>query len=197
MNYPTKFESLIKSLQKLPGVGRKSAERMAFQILKMKDEQVKEISDSLINAKQKLHYCPNCGMLTDLDECNFCNQTDLDKIMIIVQTTKDAYTFLNMEDYKGYIHVLNGAIDVQGGIGPSELNLSTLKRRVHDLDIKEVIVATNPDVKGETTAQYIKALLDKTGVMITRLAYGLPVGSNIDYIDEITIKRAVDGRIKL
>lgn len=197
MKYPELFDSLITSLKRLPGVGYKSAERMAFQILKMNDEEVSSIANSLIEAKSKLHNCPECGIITDKDKCDTCEDMTRDKVITVVQTSKEAYTFLKMDSFKGYIHVLNGAIDIANGIGPDQLNIASLKTRIKEKDIKEVIIATNPNVEGEATALYLKQILEPLNINVTRLAYGLPVGANIDYIDEYTILKAIEGRRKL
>ena len=197
MKYPELFENLINSLKKLPGVGYKSAERMAFQILKMDHEEVNQVAASLIEAHSKLHNCPICGLLTEDEICDCCKEDLPDKLITVVQTSKEAYTFLKMDSFKGYIHVLNGVIDIANGVGPDQLNIASLKSRIKEKEIKEVIIATNPNIEGETTALYLKQILEPLNVTVTRLAYGLPVGANIDYVDEYTILKAFEGRRKI
>ena len=197
MKYPKSFDALIASLKKLPGVGYKSAERMAFQIINMDEEEVKNIAESLINSKNILHKCPNCGLLTDDELCYLCSDTNRDKIITVVESSKEAYTFLKMDSFKGYVHVLNGVINISSGIGPDQLNIDNLIKRIKDLNIEEVIIATNPNVEGETTAMYLNQILNNMNIKVTRLAYGLPVGGNIDYIDEYTILKAFEGRRKI
>ena len=197
MKYPKSFDALIASLKKLPGVGYKSAERMAFQIINMDEEEVKNIAESLINSKKILHKCPYCGLLTDDELCYLCSDTNRDKIITVVESSKEAYTFLKMDSFKGYVHVLNGVINISSGIGPDQLNIDNLIKRIKDLNIEEVIIATNPNVEGETTAMYLNQILNNMNIKVTRLAYGLPVGGNIDYIDEYTILKAFEGRRKI
>ena len=197
MKYPKSFDALIASLKKLPGVGYKSAERMAFQILNMDEEEVVNIAQSLVDSKKLLHKCPKCGLLTDDDICELCKDDNKDKIITVVETSKEAYTFLKMDSFKGYIHVLNGVINIASGIGPEQLNIESLIERIKELNIEEVIIATNPNVEGEATAMYLRQLLNNLNVKVTRLAYGLPVGGNIDYIDEYTILKAFEGRRKI
>lgn len=197
MKYPKSFDALIASLKKLPGVGYKSAERMAFQIINMDEEEVSMIAKSLIDSKQVLHKCPNCGLLTDGEICDLCSDINREKIITVVETSKEAYTFLKMESFKGYVHVLNGVINIANGIGPEQLNIDNLIKRIKELNIEEVIIATNPNVEGEATAMYLRQILSDMNIKVTRLAYGLPVGGNIDYIDEYTILKAFEGRRKI
>ena len=164
MKYPKSFDALIASLKKLPGVGYKSAERMAFQIINMDEEEVKNIAESLINSKNILHKCPYCGLLTDDELCYLCSDTNRDKIITVVESSKEAYTFLKMDSFKGYVHVLNGVINISSGIGPDQLNIDNLIKRIKDLNIEEVIIATNPNVEGETTAMYLNQILNNMNI---------------------------------
>lgn len=198
MKHPLVFEKLVDSLRKLPGVGTKSAERMAYQILDMDMESVQELSDSLIDCKTKLHQCKICGQITENEICDVClDETRDDKIICVVQTPKDAFALERAKEFKGKYHVLHGVISVTGGTGPEDINIASLIKRVAEGHVKEVIIATNPNVEGETTAQYIAKLLEKYEVTVTRLAYGLPVGGNLDYTDEYTLLKALEGRRKI
>ena len=190
---------LEDSLAKLPSIGRKSAERMAFAMLEMSDDDLKELSESITELKKDIHVCPKCGMLTDKDgECDICASSlrDKEKIMV-VSYAKDVISLEKSGGYNGLYHVLNGEICLAKGRSPEKLNIDSLLTRVNDSNIKEVIMATNPTVDGETTALYITKLLEPYGLNITRLAYGLTMGSNIDYTDQLTLLKALEGRRKL
>jgi recombination protein RecR len=198
MKYPKSFELLVESLKKLPGVGTKSAERMAYEILEMDVEDVQQFVDSLINVKKNLQYCGTCGLISELGKCEICQDLTRDKSTVcVVQSSKDAYALERAKEYQGLYHVLNGVISVTNGTGPNDINLASLIKRIESGSIKEVIIATNPNVEGETTALYISKLLEKKAVSITRLAYGLPVGGNLDYADDYTLLKALQGRRKI
>lgn len=198
MKYPKSFELLVESLKKLPGVGTKSAERMAYEILEMDVEDIQQFVDSLINVKKNLQYCSNCGLISELGKCEICQDQTRDKSTVcVVQSSKDAYALERAKEYQGLYHVLNGVISVTNGTGPNDINLASLIKRIESGNIKEVIIATNPNVEGETTALYISKLLEKKAVSITRLAYGLPVGGNLDYADDYTLLKALQGRRKI
>ncbi|MDD2433658.1 MAG: recombination mediator RecR [Bacilli bacterium] len=198
MKYPEVFERLVESLKRLPGVGTKSAERMAYQIIDMDLETIQEFSASLLDCKTKLHHCPICGQITENDVCDVCSDDSRDSsIICVVQTPKDAFALERAKEFKGKYHILHGVISVTNGTGPDDINIASLIKRVKDGGVKEVIIATNPNVEGETTAQYIARLLEKYHVNVTRLAYGLPVGGNLDYTDEYTLVKALEGRRKI
>jgi recombination protein RecR len=198
MKYPEVFERLVESLKRLPGVGTKSAERMAYQIIDMDLEIIQEFSASLLDCKTKLHHCPICGQITENDVCDVCSDDSRDSsIICVVQTPKDAFALERAKEFKGKYHILHGVISVTNGTGPDDINIASLIKRVKDGGVKEVIIATNPNVEGETTAQYIARLLEKYHVNVTRLAYGLPVGGNLDYTDEYTLVKALEGRRKI
>lgn len=198
MRYPLPFEELIESLKKLPGIGLKSAERLAYQILEMDEEEIELFASSLTNAKKTLHRCQICGQITDEDKCEVCNDVSRDRYTIcVVQNPKDAFAIEKAKDYKGLYHILYGVISAINGIGPSDLNLDSLLKRIDDEKIKEVIIATNPTTEGETTALYIAKLLEQKDVVVTRIAYGVPMGANLDYTDEFTILKALEGRRKI
>ena len=198
MKYPQTFENLINGLKKLPGVGSKSAERMAYQILNMDDEDISKLATSLLDSKEKLTRCKKCGCMSEGDECEICKDATRDtKTLCIVQSTKDVYALEKVKNYNGVYHVLNGVISASMGITPSDLNLNELVNKIEKEEIKEVILATNPNIEGETTALYIAKLLENKNVEVTRLAYGLPVGASLDYADEYTLIKSLQGRRKI
>lgn len=194
--YPKKFENLIDALRKLPGVGLKSAERYAFEMLKFSEEDIDAFINSLIGLKE-MKYCSICGNLSEEEKCDICKDTYRDKHTIcVVQHTKDVVAMEKTQEYHGVYHVLNGVISTSKGIMPEDLNIESLLERMND-SIKEVIIATDPTVEGETTALYIAKLLDKKGINVTRLAHGLPMGGHLDYADELTIIKAMEGRKRM
>ena len=198
MKYPQTFENLINGLKKIPGVGSKSAERMAYQILNMDDEDISKLATSLLDSKEKLTRCKKCGCMSEGDECEICKDDTRDtKTLCVVQSTKDVYALEKVKNYNGVYHVLNGVISPSLGITPNDLNLNKLVDRIINDEIKEVILATNPNIEGETTALYIAKLLENKDVEVTRLAYGLPVGASLDYADEYTLIKSLQGRRKL
>ena len=198
MKYPQTFENLISGLKKLPGVGSKSAERMAYQIINMEDEDISFLANSLLDSKNKIGKCKKCGCMSEHDLCEICLDTSRDnKTLCIVQSSKDVYALEKAKNFNGNYHVLNGVISASLGITPNDLHLNDLVKRIECEEIKEVILATNPNIEGETTALYIAKLLENKGVEVTRLAYGLPVGASLDYADEFTLIKAMQGRRKL
>jgi len=196
-----KLKPLVRledSLSKLPSIGRKSAERMAFAMLEMSDEDLEEFAASIKELKSSIHKCPECGMLTSEELCDICNDPLRDKnIIMVVSYPKDVLSLEKSEGYHGLYHVLNGELCLSKGIDPSKLNIDKLLDRVDKGNIKEVIMATNPTVDGETTALYISKLLEPYHVNVTRLAYGLQMGGNIDYTDQLTLLKALEGRRKV
>ena len=189
---------LIDSYTRLPSVGKKSAERMAYATLNMDEENVKEFANALLDVKKKIKPCPKCGLYMEDDECEICSDKTRDHHTVIVLSyAKDAYNFEKLNSYHGTYHVLNGVISAIKGVGVEDLNIASLIKRVDDEDIKEVIIATDPTVEGETTALYIAKLLEEKKITVTRLAYGLPMGGHIDYADSLTIMKALEGRKKI
>lgn len=189
---------LEDSLAKLPSVGRKSAERMAFAMLEMNDEDLKEFVEAISSLKRDIHFCPECGMLTSEERCEICSNPNRDNsILMVVSYPKDVLSLEKSNGYNGLYHVLNGELNLAKGKDVSSLNITTLIERVAKGNIKEVIMATNPTVDGETTALYITKLLEPYTVNVTRLAYGLQMGGNIDYTDQLTLLKALEGRRKL
>ena len=189
---------LQESLAKLPSIGKKSAERMAFAMLEMDDEDLNELADAIKELKVKIHQCPICGNITEDDECYICRDDSRDReTILVVSSPKDVIAFENAEGYHGLYHVLGGTISISKGKGIEDLNIASLLKRVETDNIKEVIIATNPTVDGETTALYLAKLLENKGVNVTRLAYGLPMGGNLDYADALTLAKAIEGRRKI
>ena len=196
-----KLKALIRleeSLAKLPSVGRRSAERMAYAMLNMEDDDLAEFSDAIINLKKSIHVCPICGFLTDEENCVICNDKDREQdVLMIVSYPKDVIAFENAESYRGQYHVLNGVISLNKGGTIEDLNINSLLERIEKNNFKEVIIATNPTIEGETTALYIAKLIGEKIPTVTRLAYGLQMGGNLDYTDSLTLSKAVEGRRKL
>ena len=196
-----KLKALIRleeSLAKLPSVGKRSAERMAYAMLNMDDDDLAEFSDAIKNLKQSIHVCPICGFLTEVENCEICDDPDRDQsVLMVVSYPKDVIAFENAESYRGLYHVLNGAISVSRGASIEDLNIASLLERINNGNFKEVIIATNPTIEGETTALYIAKLIADKVETVTRLAYGLQMGGNLDYTDSLTLSKAVEGRRKL
>ena len=189
---------LIDSFQRLPGIGHKTAEKMAYQVLEMKDENVQYFSDALKEVKEKIHHCPICGAYTENDICDVCASDSRDKSTImVVSYPKDVIAFEKIGAFDGVYHVLGGALSSVNGISISDLNTASLFERINEEKVKEVIIATNPDTEGETTALYLARVLENTGVKVTRLAYGLPLGGHLEYADAMTLTRALEGRNKI
>ena len=196
-----KLKALVRleeSLAKLPSIGRKSAERMAYALLDMSDDDLAEFSNAIRDLKSSIHRCPICGNLTDNDFCEICSDESRDKTtLIVVSYPKDVIAIENSEGYRGLYHVLHGVIAPNKGIGLEELNYRSLITRIEEGNIKEIIFATNPTVEGETTALYLAKKLEPYHLTMTRLAYGLQMGGNLDYTDSITLGRALEGRRKI
>ena len=197
MNPLKPINRLTDSLAKLPGVGRKSAERMAYALLDKSEEDLQEFSSALLSLKESIKRCPKCGLLIDSDSCPICDDPNRDNSKIlIVSYYKDALAIENTEGYNGLYHILNGEISLNKGITVDNLNISSLEERVNN-GVDEVIIATNPTIDGETTALYISKILQGSKANVTRLAYGLPMGGNLDYADQITLQKALEGRHKI
>ena len=192
------LERLQESLAKLPSVGKRSAERMAFAMLEMEDEDLNEFADAIKELKNKIHFCKICGNITEDEICEVCSDSDRDRsLLMVVSTPKDVIAFENTDGYKGLYHVLGGTISLSKGKGIEDLNIDSLLSRVDEGEIKEIIIATNPTVDGETTALYLAKLLQDKPVSVTRLAYGLPMGGHLDYADALTLEKAIEGRRKI
>jgi len=198
MKYPKAIEQLIESLRMYPGVGKKTAERYAlFTFNKLDEEQIDQIIKAYQHIKEDIFACPICGNLTDTDPCYICKDESRDpNTIVVVEDVRDVIAMEKTHHYHGRYHVLNGAISPSDGVGPEDIDIKGLLERLHDDKFSEVILATNLSNEGEMTAQYIRKLLDRTDLNISRIAHGLPAGSNIEYADEITISKALDGRKK-
>ena len=198
MYYPEPISKLIDSFMKLPGIGPKTAARLAFFVLTMKEDDVLSFSKALIDAKRNLSYCSVCGNITDIDPCHICSDKQRDaSIICVVQDAKDVIAMEKMRDYNGKYHVLQGAISPMDGVGPEDINVASLLVRLQDEVVQELILATNSTIEGEATAMYISRLVKPSGIRTTRIAHGLPVGGDLEYADEVTLSKAMEGRREL
>lgn len=192
------IEALQEQLAKLPGVGKKSAERMAYSMLDFSNEELKDIAAAISSLKDKIHFCPVCGMISDIDGCYICDDSTRDQTsLMIVSYPKDVMSLEKSGAFNGLYHVLNGELSLSKGMDIEKLNLDPLFARLSKGTIKEVILATNPTLDGETTSMYLAKLLEKYDINITRLAYGLQMGGNLDYVDPLTLTKALEGRRKV
>ena len=195
--YSGYITKLIEELSGLPGIGAKTAGRLAFHILDMPEEQVEDLANAMVNAKRNVKYCKVCCTLTDQEVCPICSSKERDhKTIMVVESTKDMAAYEKVGEYKGVYHVLHGAINPMAGIGQNDIKLKELMHRLQD-DVDEVIIATNSSLEGETTAMYISKLIKPTGIKVSRIASGVPVGGDLEYIDEVTLLRALEGRVEL
>ena len=195
--YSGYINRLIAELSVLPGIGSKSAQRLAFHIINMPKEQVEKLAKTMTDARENIRYCSVCHTLTDREVCPVCSDTSRDhKQIMVVENTRDMTAYEKTHKYNGVYHVLHGAINPSLGIGPSDIKLAELIKRLQK-DVDEVIIATNSSIEGETTAMYISKLIKPTGIRVTRIASGVPVGGELEYIDEVTLSRALDARVEL
>jgi len=196
--YSKQISDLIAELSALPGVGQKSAQRLAFHILHMPKEDVKRLSDTIYSARENVTYCKECFTLTDQETCPICSDAKRDHgIIMVVEDSRDLVAYEKTGKYEGVYHVLHGAISPMQGIGPGDIRLKELMMRLQKEEVREVIIATNSSLEGETTAMYISKLIKPTGIKVTRIASGVPVGGDLEYIDEVTLFRALEGRTEL
>jgi recombination protein RecR len=195
-NYPKPLAKLIAELSRLPGIGGKTAQRLAFYIISMNDEDAFSMADAITAAKKELVYCSVCGNLTDADPCAICSDASRDRSVIcVVETPRDVAAIERMKEYRGLYHVLHGAISPMDGVGPDDINLRSLIIRLQGAaEVVEVIVATNPNIEGEATAMYAAGLIRPSGIKVSRIAHGVPVGGDLDYTDDETLSRAMAGR---
>ena len=193
--YPKAIERLVTELGKLPGIGEKTAQRLAFHLIDAPAEEIEGLSNALLNVKDKIRLCPECFSITDGDRCDVCAEPNRNRrVICVVQSTKDIFAIEKTREYNGLYHVLHGVISPLEGIGPQDIKAKELLLRIGENDIEEVIMATNPTPEGEATAMYLGNLISPLGVKVTRLAKGIPIGADVEYIDEITLIKAFEGR---
>jgi recombination protein RecR len=196
--YPEAIAKLIDAFTRLPGIGPKTAGRLAFYVLRMKEEEVTDFAKALVNVKRNLHYCSVCCNITDIDPCRICQDKSRDaSIICVIQEPKDLVAMERTREFRGYYHVLHGAISPMEGIGPDEIYVAELLKRLGDDQVQELIMATNPNIEGEATAMYLSRLIKPFGIKVTRIAHGLPVGGDMEYADEVTLTKALEGRREL
>ncbi|MCQ3035994.1 MAG: recombination mediator RecR [Bacilli bacterium] len=192
------IEELTECFASLPGVGHKSAEKMAYSVLNMDEDQIEQFASSLVKVKKSIHKCPCCGMLTEKDICDICSDESRDKTsLIVVSEPRDVIAFEKIGSFKGRYHVLGGVLSAIRGVGADDLTIDSLLTKVENDNVKEIILATNPTTEGETTALYIAKLLEGREVNVSRLAYGLPIGGHLEYADSLTLEKALEGRKKI
>lgn len=193
--YVGPLENLINKFRSLPGIGTKSAQRLAFHILSLPEKEAEDFANAVLNAKKSIHYCKGCQNLTDREKCSICENPKRDRSVIcVVESPSDVIAIEKTKEYKGLYHVLHGVISPMENIGPADIKIKELLYRLQDEDIKEVIIATNPTVEGDATAMYISKLLKSLGVTSSRLAFGLPIGGDLEYADELTLSKAIENR---
>jgi recombination protein RecR len=196
--YPKPLAALIGELSKLPGIGGKTAQRLAFYILSLEKEEAEALARAITYAKERMVYCSVCGNLTDTDPCALCSDPARDPGLIcVVEQPRDVLAMERIKEYNGRYHVLHGAISPMEGVGPEDINLRQLVLRLQQEDVRELILATNPNIEGEATAMYIARLIKPSGIKVTRIAHGIPVGGDLEYADEITLLKAMEGRRQL
>ena len=193
--YTGPISRLIEELSKLPGVGKKTAQRLAFHVINMNTNDVEALSKAIIEAKREIRYCSVCCNITDTDPCSMCSNKNRDaSIICVVEDPRDVAAMERTREFKGQYHVLNGVISPMDGIGPDMIKIKELIQRLGTQEVREIIMATNPTIEGEATAMYIARLLKPIGIKVTRIAHGLPVGGDLEYADEVTISKALEGR---
>lgn len=189
---------LAEQFERLPGIGAKTAQRLAYYVLKMPRESAVEFSNAILEAHDNIHYCSECCSLTDKEKCSICESVKRDHSTIcVVEDPRDVSAIERTQEYNGVYHVLHGAMSPLNGVGPEQLTIKELLKRIQNGEISEVIMATNPNIEGETTSMYISKLLKPLGIKVTRLAYGIPVGGDLEYADEVTLLRALEGRSEM
>lgn len=196
--YPKPLEILINELSKLPGIGGKTAQRLAFHILSLEEKEVQQLANALMNAKQQMKYCSVCGNLTDTDPCRICSDpARRQDVICVVESPRDVAAMERIREFNGLYHVLHGVISPMEGVGPEDINLKSLIARLQASDVNELIVATNPNIEGEATAMYIARLIKPAGIKVSRIAHGIPVGGDLEYADEVTLLKSLEGRRQL
>ena len=193
--YAAPVARLVEEFEKLPGIGHKTAQRLAFHILRLPEDKVSQFAHTLTDAKQKVRFCSVCSNLTDIDPCALCSGYSRDgSIICVVEDPRDVAAIEKTREFRGVYHVLHGAISPMHGVGPDDIKVKELLQRLKSDEVKEIIIATNPNVEGEATAMYLAKLLKPLGVKVTRIAHGIPIGGDLEYIDDITLAKALDGR---
>lgn len=196
--YSPSIEKLIEAFERLPSIGSKTAARLAFYILNASEDETTDFVNSIINAKKNLKYCSKCFNISDTDPCEICsNATRDNSIICVVEDVKDVVAMERTHEFKGVYHVLHGSISPMNGVGPDDIKIKELLSRLMNGEVKEIILATNPRVEGEATAMYISKLVKPLGVKVTRIAHGIPVGGDLEYTDEVTLGKALEGRVQL
>ena len=195
--YPVAIEKLIEEFAKLPGIGQKTAQRLALHVLNLSEDEVKEFASALVKARGTIKYCSVCGNFTDQDPCSICSNPNRDKSVIcVLEQPKDVMTMEKVKEYNGLYHILHGNLSPMQGRGPQDIRIRELVARMKE-DVKEVIIATNPNIEGEATAMYIAKILKPLDVKVTRIAAGVPVGGDLEYADEVTLSKALEGRVEI
>jgi len=198
LHYPEPIAKLIEAFSRLPGIGPKTATRLAFHVLRMKEEDALDFAKALVGVKRNLTYCSTCCNVTDVDPCRICSDKSRDaSVICVVQEPRDVVAMERTKEYFGQYHVLHGAISPMDGVGPDDIRIAELMRRLADERVQELILATNPNIEGEATAMYISRLVKPIGIRVTRIAHGLPVGGDLEYADEVTLSKALEGRREL
>ncbi len=198
MEYSPSIEKLVESFEKLPSIGHKTAQRLAFYMLDQSKEEIKEFTDSIINAKNNLKFCSKCFNISDTDPCNICSNPKRDEsIICVVEDVRDVIAMERTHEYSGLYHVLHGSISPMNGVGPDNIKIKELLARLMDGKVKEIILATNPRVEGEATSIYISKLVKPLGIKVTRIARGIPIGGDLEYTDEVTLAKALEGRSEI
>ena len=196
--YPKPLAKLINELSKLPGIGNKSAQRLAFHILALEDREAQQLAEAITYAKREMKYCSVCGNLTDEDPCAICSDPSRRRdVICVVENPRDVMAMERIKEFNGLYHVLHGVISPMEGIGPEDINLKSLIQRLQVNDVKELIIAPNPNIEGEATAMYIARLIKPAGIKVTRIAHGIPVGGDLEYADEVTLLKSLEGRREL
>lgn len=196
--YPKPLAKLINELSKLPGIGNKSAQRLAFHILALEDREAEQLAEAITYAKREMKYCSVCGNLTDEDPCAICSDpARRGDVICVVESPRDVMAMERIKEFNGLYHVLHGVISPVEGIGPEDINLKSLIQRLQANDVKELIIATNPNIEGEATAMYMARLIKPAGIKVTRIAHGIPVGGDLEYADEVTLLKSLEGRREL
>jgi len=196
--YSPSIEKLIENFEKLPSIGHKTAQRLAFHMLDVSNDEAKEFTDAILNAKRNLKFCSKCFNISDTDPCNICSNVKRDQSTIcVVEDVRDVFAMERTHEYNGVYHILHGSISPMNGIGPDDIKIKELLSRLMDGTVKELILATNPRVEGEATSMYISKLVKPMGIKVTRIARGIPVGGDLEYTDEITLMKALEGRSEM